>query len=89
MKDVVLPSGEPVTVMGYVPAGGEALVVMVRVLAQVGLQGLLEKEAVAPLGRPEAVRVTGWVVPASRVRVMVVEAALPATTEMGPELLRL
>ena len=62
---------------------------MVRVLEQEGLQGLLEKEAVAPLGRPEAVRVTAWVVPASQVRVMVVEPALPATTEMLPAALRL
>jgi hypothetical protein len=40
------------------PAGAEALVLMVRVEEQVGLQLIEEKEAVAPMGKPEAEKVT-------------------------------
>ena len=77
---VDLASGEPVMVMVEVPAGVLALVLMVRVLEQVGLQGLLVKVAVAPAGRPEAARVTGWEVPLSHVLVIVALPAAPWTT---------
>jgi len=46
------------TVMLELPAGVEALVLMVRVEEQVGLQLVEEKEAVAPVGKPEAENVT-------------------------------
>lgn len=86
LKLVVRPSGLPVTGMGYVPAGVETLVVMVKVLEQVGLHGLLVKLALAPEGKPETLRVTGWVVPDTNVRVIVFDPDPPWVTVMGPEL---
>jgi len=55
---LVTPPPAAVTVMVELPAGVEALVLMVRVEEQVGLQVAEENEAVAPVGRPEAERVT-------------------------------
>jgi hypothetical protein len=55
---LVTPPPAPVTVMVELPAGVEALVLMVRVEEQVGLQVAEENEVVAPVGRPEAERVT-------------------------------
>jgi len=37
------------------------------VTVQVGLQGLLVKDAVTPVGRPDAVKVTAIVVPLTKV----------------------
>lgn len=48
----------PVTVMVYVPTGVEAVVAMVMVEEQVGLQEVGENEAVAPVGRPDAEKLT-------------------------------
>jgi hypothetical protein len=60
LKVVVLvtPPPAPVTVIRKVPAGVELVVLMVRVEEQVGPQEAEEKEAVAPVGRPEAEKVT-------------------------------
>ena len=55
---LVTPPPVAVTVMVEPPAGVEAFVLMVSVEEQVGLQLIEEKEAVAPVGRPEAERVT-------------------------------
>jgi hypothetical protein len=55
---LVTPPPAAVTVIGELPAGVEALALMVRVEEQVGLQVAEENEAVAPVGRPEAERVT-------------------------------
>ena len=44
--------------MVELPAGVELLVLMVSVEEQAGLQLVEEKEAVAPVGRPEAEKVT-------------------------------
>ena len=57
---VVLATPPPVavTVMVELPAGVEALVLMVSVEEQLGLQLVEENEAVAPVGSPEAERVT-------------------------------
>jgi len=55
---LVTPPPAAVTVMVELPAGVEALALMVRVEEQVGLQVAEENEAVAPVGRPEAERVT-------------------------------
>ena len=54
----VKPPPDAVTVMVELPAGVEPLVLMVRVEEQAGLQLVEEKEAVAPVGRPEARKVT-------------------------------
>ena len=60
LKFVVLVTPPPaaVTVIRKVPAGVELVVLTVSVEEQVGLQEADEKEAVAPLGRPEAEKVT-------------------------------
>src|ERR1041384_3277716 len=61
--------------------------VTVRVLVQVGLQGLLVMDVtLAPAGRPEALSVTACVAPATRVRVIVVAPESPAVTVIGPPL---
>ena len=79
----------PVTVMRYVPAAVPEVVVMVSTLEEVGLEGVLvNDERVAPAGKPETVRLTGWVEPESKVLVTVFEPELPAWTEMLPELER-
>jgi hypothetical protein len=88
LKVVVFPSGLPVTVIVYVPVGVEALVAMVSVLEQVGVQGLLLKLAVAPGGRPEALRLTACDVPDTNVRVIVFDPDPPCVTVMLPELER-
>ena len=49
----VIPPPVPVTVIVEVPAGVEPLVLTVSVEEHVRLQLAEEKEAVAPLGRPE------------------------------------
>ena len=72
LKLVVLFSGFPVTVMGKIPVGVDALEVIVSVLEHVGLHGLLPKLAVAPAGRPEVtLRLTACVVPNAKFRVIV------------------
>ena len=87
MKDVVRPSGLPVTVMGKVPAGVAAVVAIVRMVAHVGLQDPFENVAVAPLGNPDAAKDTVWVAPETKVAVMVEVPEAPAVTLMPPELL--
>ena len=54
----VTPPPVAVTVMVEFPAGVEVLVLMVSVEEQLGPQLVEEKEAVAPVGKPEAERVT-------------------------------
>ena len=55
---LVTPPPVAVTVMLELPAGVELLVLMVSVEEQAGLQLVEEKEAVAPVGKPEAEKVT-------------------------------
>ena len=55
---LVTPPPVAVTVMVELPAGVEAVVLMVRVEEQAGLQLVEEKEAVAPAGRPETEKET-------------------------------
>ena len=55
---LVTPPPVAVTVMLELPAGVELLVLMVRVEEQLGLQLVEENEAVAPVGSPEAEKVT-------------------------------
>ena len=74
----------PVTVTVEVAAGVVAAVVMVRVEVQVGLQLVLLKEAVAPVGSPLAVKLTACVVPDASVAVIVRVVELPCTTLTAP-----
>jgi len=76
----------PVTVIGKVPVGVEALVEMVSVLEQVGLQEPGENVGVAPAGSPVAARLTACVAPETRVAVIVFEPDALWTTVMFPEL---
>jgi len=57
--------------------GVEGAVAIVRGVEQVGVQEMAEKEALAPLGRPVAEKVTGCEVPETRVAVMVLEPEEP------------
>ena len=86
MNVVVLLKGLPVTVMRKVPVGVEALVAIVSVLVQVGVQAVGLKAAVAPVGSPEAARETACAVPETRVRVRVVAPTAPGVAVMSPEL---
>src|SRR5947199_6451427 len=78
------PAAVPVTVMVEGPAGVDAVVVSVRVVAQVGVHAVGEKVALAPAGSPEAVKDTACAVPETRVAVMVLEAVAPWPTEWSP-----
>jgi hypothetical protein len=55
---LVTPPPVAVTVMLELPAGVELFVLIVIVEEQAGLQLAEEKEALAPVGKPEAERVT-------------------------------
>jgi hypothetical protein len=55
---LVIPPPVVVTVMVELPAGVEPVVLMVNVEEQLGLQEAEEKDAVAPVGKPEADNVT-------------------------------
>ena len=83
---VVLASGLPVTVIGQVPVGVDALVVIVRVIVQVGAQDVGAEVAVAPVGSPVVLRLTAWGVPLLSVAVTVVEPDAPCVTVIFPEL---
>ena len=83
---VVRPSGVPVTVIGKVPVGVDELAEIVNCVEHVGVQAVVLKEAVAPLGSPEAEKETLWLEPAVRVAVIVVEPAVPCITVIPPEL---
>ena len=74
----------PVTVTAVVPAGVELLVVRVIVVVQVGVHPVGLKLALAPLGRPEAVKSTGVVVPVIKVAVTELVIELPLTTDLFP-----
>jgi hypothetical protein len=85
LKLVLLFRGLPLTVMGKVPVGVEALVLIVNVLEQVGLQAGGKNEAVAPEGRPEVtLRLTDCEVPDTKFRVIVFDPDPPCVTVIGP-----
>ena len=55
---LVTPPPDAVTVMVELPAAVELLALMISVEEQLGLQLVEENEAVAPVGKPEAEKVT-------------------------------
>jgi hypothetical protein len=61
MKAVVLVTPPPVaaTVIGKLPAGVEAVVLMFSTVEHAGLQDAEENEPVAPVGSPETLNKTG------------------------------
>src|SRR5206468_832885 len=80
----VTPPPLPVTVMGKGPVGVLAEVVRVRVVEHVGVHEGAEKEALAPVGSPDAEKVTGCEVPETRVAVMVFVTDEPCVTDLSP-----
>src|SRR5688500_19441202 len=74
---VVLPSGVPVIVIGYVPTAVAAVVAIVSVRVHVGVHATALKAGVAPLGSPEAARLTACGVPPCRVAVIDVAPMVP------------
>lgn len=65
-------SAMPFTVIVYVPTGVDGAAIIVRTEVHVGLQEVGEKDAVAPVGRPEAENETDSEVPDRRVAVTIV-----------------
>ena len=76
----------PVTVIVDDPVGVDAEVVRVNVDEHVGLHDPGEKEAVAPVGKPDAEKETDCAVPETRVAVIVLDADCPWTTVLLPPL---
>jgi len=58
LVDTVRAPDFPVMVTLYCPTGAELLAISVSVLSNPAMVGLGEKDAVTPLGRPVAERVT-------------------------------
>jgi hypothetical protein len=83
---LVTPPPAAVTVTLELPAAVELLVLMVRVEEHAGLQLVEEKEAVAPVGKPETERVTAWGVPVVNVVLIEFVTEDPAMTDISPEL---
>lgn len=83
LKEVVTPA-EPDTIIGYVPTGVEAAVVIVTALEHVPEQGLFVKDAAAPAGSPEAESVMLCGKPETNVRETAVLPDDPCTTETSP-----
>jgi hypothetical protein len=84
LKLVLLPKGLPVTVIGKLPLGVEALVEIVSALEQVGLQALFVKLALAPDGKPETLKVTACEIPDTKLPVIVFDPDAPWVTVMFP-----
>ena len=76
----------PVTVIVDEPVGVNAEVVTLNVDEQVGLHNAGEKEAVAPVGRPEAEKDTDCAVPDTRVAAIVLDTDWPSATVLFPPL---
>ena len=70
---LVRPPPVPVTVIREELVGVDAVVVSVRVVAQVGVHAVGENAAVAPVGNPEAEKDTACAVPDTSVALMELE----------------
>ena len=75
------PPPETLIVIVDVPVVAVAVAVKETVTVQVGVHGLFVKDAVTPLGRPDAENVSGTLVPLTRVAVIdELELVVPCTT---------
>jgi hypothetical protein len=83
---LVIPPPTAVTVMVELPAGVEVFVLIVIVEEQAGLQLVEENEAVAPVGKPEAEKVTVWALPVVKAVLIELVTEDPAMTDVPPEL---
>ncbi len=86
LVDFVIPPPLPVTVIVLGPAGVETDVSMLRVVEQVGVHEVEEKDTVAPVGRPETEKKTSSGVPEARVAVTMLVADDPWVTDWSPKL---
>lgn len=77
----------PVTVIAVEPVGVLPAVLTVRGELPVGVTGFVPKLHEAPVGRPLQDRDTAWVVPLSKVAVIVFVPKPPCVTVIPPELL--
>lgn len=77
---VTLPPLE-LTVMGKLPVVVEAAVVIFSTVEQAGLQDESENEGVAPVGNPETLKETVWLLPESNVVETVLVTEAPAATD--------
>ena len=84
----VTPPPVAVTVIVELPVELEALVATVKVEEQVGLQLVVENEAVVPSGSPAAEKVRGCVPPDNNATLIVLVTVNPGTTDKFPELPR-
>jgi len=83
--EAVAPTGLPVTWKLYELAATEDATLTVKPLDPVGVTGLTVKAPqVIPKGRPEQDNVTGIVVPAVNVAVIITEPELPCAILTGP-----
>jgi hypothetical protein len=83
---LVTPPPDAATVIVELPAVLELLVLIVSVEEQFGLQLPEENDAVAPVGRPEAERVTACALPDVKATLMELVTEEPAKTDLSPEL---
>src|SRR5437867_2352086 len=74
----------PVTVRVEVPMGVVEDVLMVRAVEQVGVHAVGENDAVAPVGNPEAEKVTACAVPDTSAALMELETGAPWFTALLP-----
>jgi hypothetical protein len=75
------PTVTPVIVIVNVPVVALGAAVKVTTVEQVGVHVAGENDAVTPAGRPDAVKLTSWLVPESRVAVTVVVVLEPCATD--------
>jgi hypothetical protein len=86
---LVTPPPTADTVIVEVPAGVvPAVVLIVNVEEQVGLQLADEKDALPPAGNPDAENVTACALPDTNVAVIELVTEEPAVTDLLPVLLR-
>jgi hypothetical protein len=83
---LVTPPPDADTVMVELPAAVELLALIVSVEEQLGLQLAEENDAVAPVGKPEAEKVTAWALPDVKAALMELVTEEPAKTDLSPEL---
>ena len=84
LKVVVRVTPPPIadTVIKNVPPGVvPAVVLIVNVEKQFGLQAMDEKAALAPAGKPDAEKVTSWALPDPNVASILLLAGEPAVTD--------
>src|SRR5687767_9204054 len=79
---------EPFTVIVYVPAGVKTELETVNVEEHAGLQDAVEREPLAPAGRPDSDNDAGCVEPESRLAVTELVVDDPCVTDLFPPLLR-